>query len=538
MKKWFVFLVLVLGTTNLSAQVPARPKLVVGMMVDQMRWDYLYRYQARYTNTGFKRLLKEGFSCENTFIPYLPTYTAPGHAGVYTGSVPALHGIIGNYWYSKVLKRNVYCTEDDSVRTVGTTSAAGKQSPRNMWASTITDELRMATNFRNKTIGIALKDRGSILPAGHTANAAYWFDNAGGQWISSSFYMNDLPDWVKAFNAKKLPDVYMKQGWKTIYPIETYTQSTSDDKWYESKLPGEDNTFDHATESIVNDKYNAFRHTPFGNTITFDMAKAAIEGEKLGASGATDFLAVSFSSTDYMGHQFGPNSIEMEDAYLRFDRELSAFLQYLDAKIGKGNYLLFLSADHGAAHIPGFSKEHRIPAGVLDDADIKIQLNNNLEKAFGLKGAVAQVINYQVYLNDSLLVQTKTDYTTIKQYIIKELLRYPGIANAFELGINHAYSLPFFLETMVRNGYNQKFSGDIQFIFKPQWFDGWNTGTTHGVWAPYDAHIPLVWFGWNIKPGKSNRQVYMTDIAPTLAALLHVQMPNAAIGHAIGEVIK
>ena len=538
MKKWFVFLVLVLGTTNLSAQVPARPKLVVGMMVDQMRWDYLYRYQARYTNTGFKRLLKEGFSCENTFIPYLPTYTAPGHAGVYTGSVPALHGIIGNYWYSKVLKRNVYCTEDDSVRTVGTTSAAGKQSPKNMWASTITDELRMATNFRNKTIGIALKDRGSILPAGHTANAAYWFDNAGGQWITSSFYMNDLPEWVKTFNAKKLPDVYMKQGWKTIYPIETYTQSTSDDKWYESKLPGEDNTFDHATESIVNDKYNAFRHTPFGNTITFDMAKAAIEGEKLGASSATDFLAVSFSSTDYMGHQFGPNSIEMEDAYLRFDRELSAFLQYLDAKIGKGNYLLFLSADHGAAHIPGFSKEHRIPAGVLDDADIKIQLNNVLEKAFGLKGAVAQVINYQVYLNDSLLVQTKTDYTTIKQYIIKELLRYPGIANAFELGINHAYSLPFFLETMVRNGYNQKFSGDIQFIFKPQWFDGWNTGTTHGVWAPYDAHIPLVWFGWNIKPGKSNRQVYMTDIAPTLAALLHVQMPNAAIGHAIGEVIK
>jgi predicted AlkP superfamily pyrophosphatase or phosphodiesterase len=538
MKKWFVFIVLLLGITNLSAQVSARPKLVVGVMVDQMRWDYLYRYQDRYTNAGFKRLLKEGFNCENTFIPYLPTYTAPGHAGVYTGSVPALHGIIGNYWYSKVLRRNVYCTEDDSVRTIGTTSGAGKQSPKNMWASTITDELRMATNFRNKTIGIALKDRGSILPAGHTANAAYWFDNAGGQWISSSFYMNDLPEWLKAFNAKKWPDVYMKQGWKTLYPIDTYKQSTSDDKWYESKLPGEDNTFDHVTENIVNDKYNAFRHTPFGNTITFEVAKAAIEGEQLGKSGATDFLAVSFSSTDYMGHLFGPNSIEMEDAYLRFDRELATFLQFLDGKVGKGNYLLFLSADHGAAHIPGFSKEHKIPAGVLDDADIKIQLNNNIDKTFGLKGAVAQVINYQVYLNDSLMVQTKTNYSTIKQFIIQELIRYPGIGNAFELGINHTYSLPYFLETMVRNGYNQKLSGDIQFVFKPQWFDGWNTGTTHGVWAPYDSHIPLVWFGWNIKSGKTNRQVYMTDIAPTLAALLQVQTPNAAIGQVITEVIK
>jgi predicted AlkP superfamily pyrophosphatase or phosphodiesterase len=538
MKKWFVFIVLLLGITNLSAQVSARPKLVVGVMVDQMRWDYLYRYQDRYTNAGFKRLLKEGFSCENTFISYLPTYTAPGHAGVYTGSVPALHGIIGNYWYSKVLRRNVYCTEDDSVRTIGTTSGAGKQSPKNMWASTITDELRMATNFRNKTIGIALKDRGSILPAGHTANAAYWFDNAGGQWISSSFYMNDLPEWLKAFNAKKWPDVYMKQGWKTLYPIDTYKQSTSDDKWYESKLPGEDNTFDHVTENIVNDKYNAFRHTPFGNTITFEVAKAAIEGEQLGKSGATDFLAVSFSSTDYMGHLFGPNSIEMEDAYLRFDRELATFLQFLDGKVGKGNYLLFLSADHGAAHIPGFSKEHKIPAGVLDDADIKIQLNNNIDKTFGLKGAVAQVINYQVYLNDSLMVQTKTNYSTIKQFIIQELIRYPGIGNAFELGINHTYSLPYFLETMVRNGYNQKLSGDIQFVFKPQWFDGWNTGTTHGVWAPYDSHIPLVWFGWNIKSGKTNRQVYMTDIAPTLAALLQVQTPNAAIGQVITEVIK
>jgi len=538
MKKVLIVSGLVVASFFAMAQTPVRPKLIVGMVVDQMRWDYLYRYQDRYTNGGFKRVLREGFSCENTIIPYLPTYTAPGHTCVYTGSVPALHGIIGNYWYSKKLGRNVYCTEDDSVSTVGTRSAAGKHSPRNMWSSTITDELRMATNFRNKTIGIALKDRGSILPAGHTANAAYWFDNDGGQWISSSFYMKELPAWVQQFNARKLPDVYMKQGWKPLYPIETYKQSTVDNKWYESNLPGEDNTFDHATETITNDKYNAFRHTPFGNTLTFEMAKAAIEGEKLGSSGETDFLAVSFSSPDYIGHLFGPNSIEVEDAYLRFDRELSAFLSYLDQKVGKGNYLLFMTADHGAAHIPGFSKEHKMPAGVLDDADIKVHLNRLIEKDFGLKGAIAQVINYQVYLNDSLLLQTKTDYTAIRKYIINELLKYPGINSAFELNISNAYLIPELLKMMVQNGYNQKLSGDIQFIFKPQWFDGWETGTTHGVWAPYDSHIPLLWFGWNIKPGKTNRQVYMTDIAPTLAAMLRIQMPNASIGEVIQEVVR
>jgi hypothetical protein len=432
----------------------------------------------------------------------------------------------------------VYCTEDDSVQTVGSVSAAGKQSPRNMWVSTITDELRMSSNFKSKVIGIALKDRGSILPAGHSANAAYWFDNANGQWISSSFYMKELPVWVQAVNNRKMPDSFMQRGWKTLFPIETYIQSTADNKWYESKLPGEDNTFDHATETITNNKYDAFRHTPFGNSFTFSMAKAAIEGERLGKGEATDFLAVSFSSTDYIGHLFGPNSIEVEDMYLRFDREFADFLKYLDTKIGKGNYLMFITADHGAAHIPGFSKEHNIPAGVLDDADIKAQINTTLDRTFGLKGAISQIINYQLYLNDSLINNSKVDRNALKQFIIQELLKYPGISSAFELGIQTRYMLPAALEQMVINGYNQKLSGDIQFVFKPQWFDGWNTGTTHGVWAPYDSHIPLIWFGWNIKPGKLNRRVYMTDISVTLAALLKIQVPNGAIGEVIEEVVK
>src|SRR5687767_1897599 len=309
MQRFFVLLTgLFFFHSIANGQPVQRPKLIVGIVVDQMRWDYLYRFHDRYSPDGFKRMLNQGFSCENTFIPYTPTYTAAGHSSVYTGSVPAINGIIGNYWYSRTLKRNWYCTDDSTVVSVGSTSVAGKMSPRNMLTTTITDELRLATNFQNKTIGISLKDRGSILPAGHSANAAYWFDNATGGWITSTYYMNELPEWVKKFNDKKLPDLYLQQNWNTLYPINTYKQSTADDKIYESTIGGEDNTFPHQTAAISINEYESFRQTPGGNSYTVDMAKAAVDAEKLGQRGITDFLAISFSSPDYIGHAFGPNS--------------------------------------------------------------------------------------------------------------------------------------------------------------------------------------------------------------------------------------
>jgi predicted AlkP superfamily pyrophosphatase or phosphodiesterase len=535
MKRFFCFLLIVTGLCA-QAQNLSRPKLVVGMVVDQMRWDYLYRYYDRYSSSGFKRMLAEGFSCENTFIPYTPTVTAAGHTCIYTGSVPGLHGIMGNSWYNKEQKRIVYCTDDSSVQSVGSTSAAGKMSPVNLWSSTVTDELRLATNFRNKTIAIALKDRGAILPGGHTANAAYWFDNATGGWISSTFYMRQLPEWVKKFNDKKLPDAYLKQNWNTLYPVSTYVQSTADSNSYESKLPTEDFTFPHITASFTTNKYENFRTTPYGNTYTFEMAKAAVEAEHLGKGALTDFLAVSFSSTDYIGHTFGPNSIEVEDAYLRFDRDLGEFLKYLDATVGKGQYLVFLTADHGAAHNPGFLKDQKIPSGIFDEAFVRHQLNDSLQKNFGVKNLVVQSVNYQLYLDDSVITQAGLDKKKIKQYIINYLVKQPAISNVIDLEDLSAFPLPEKLKMMLSNGYNQKLSGDIQFVFKPQWFEGWRTGTTHGLWNPYDAHIPLLWFGWNVKPGRTNREVYMTDIAATVAALLHIQMPNASVGKVIEEV--
>lgn len=522
------------GTNTVNAR---QPKLIVGLVIDQMRWDYLYRYKDLYSANGFKRLLNEGFSCENTMIPYTPTYTAPGHTCIYTGSVPAIHGIVSNAWFNNKTQKYVYCTDDADVSSVGSTSVAGKMSPANLWTTTITDELRLSNNFKSKVIGISLKDRGSILPAGHSANAAYWYDGSVGKWITSTYYMNDLPKWVNQFNDKDLAGQYMSKDWTTLLPLSKYDQSTADDKPYEGSIMGETGvTFPHRLSSLKKEvKYEAFRTTPSAITYTFDFAKAAVESDSLGKNTVPDFLAISISSTDYIGHTFGPNSIEAEDTYLRLDKDIADFLIYLDTKVGKGNYLFFLTADHAVAHVPGFLAEHKLPGGAVEDAAIKNELNKIVAEKLNINNAVVAVVNYQVYLNDT----ARQKEAEVKQLIISTLKKSDSIiADAFDLQKIETTTLPEPEKSRIVNGYAPSRSGDIQFIFKPGYFDGGTKGTTHGLWNPYDSHIPLLFFGWNVKQGKLNRETYMTDISATLAAMLQIQMPSGCIGHVITEVIK
>ena len=517
-----------------------RPKLVVGIVVDQMRWDFLYRYSARYSANGFKRLLGEGFTCENAFIPYTPTYTAVGHTCIYTGSVPAIDGIVGNNWWDKATQRSVYCSEDNSVKTVGAPDGTnGKQSPKNMLVTTIGDEIRLASNFRSKVIGVALKDRGSILPAGHSATAAYWYDVNSGNWITSTYYMTDLPKWASDFNAKKMVDQYYNNGWNTLYPINTYTQSTADEKDYENKPFDKDQTkFPYALKQFVGRKYGTIATTPFGNSMTFEMAKAALDNEQLGKGAETDMLCVSLSSTDYVGHSFGPNSIETEDTYLRLDKDLGDFLSYLDAKVGKGQYTVFLSADHGVAHVPAFMKENKLPGGIFSEGDAMKQMNTSLKEKFGADKLVVSILNYQVHLNHPVIDSTKADESAITNWIIGYLQQQDAIAQVFAISNMMATPLPTKMKDMFTNGYYPARSGDIQIVLKPGYIDGGKTGTTHGLWAPYDAHIPMIFYGWGIKHGHTNRETYMTDIAPTITALLHVQMPSGSVGHVVEEVMK
>jgi len=526
--------------TPVSADIP-RPKLVVGIVVDQMRWDYLYRYYSRYTNNGFKRLLNQGFSCENTQIDYVPTNTGPGHSCIYTGSVPAIHGIAGNDFIIQATGLSMYCAQDTSVGTVGSTSTAGQMSPRNLMTNTVTDELRLATNFRSKVIGIALKDRGGIFPAGHTANAAYWLDDATGNWITSTYYMKDLPQWVKDFNDQKLAETYLKADWNPVYPIDSYIQSTADTtSRYEGAFKGMTSpTLPVKTSGLYKNNLGLIRSTPYGNTLTLDMAVAAINNENLGQNSVTDFLTVSFSSTDYVGHQFGPNSVEIEDTYLKLDRDLGTFLSYLDAKVGAGNYTVFLTADHGAAHNPTFLTDHNIPAGVWDDGAALKNLNQYLAAKYKIENMVISLTNYQVNFNNYVVKYAKLDENILINDCIAFLKDVPGVAYVINLKEAQTANVPEELRTRIVNGYSVEHSGVVQVILKPGWYASRSaTGTTHGTWNPYDTHIPLVFMGWGIPHGHLNRETHMTDIAATIAALLHIQAPNGCIGKPIPEALK
>ncbi|MDQ6723785.1 MAG: alkaline phosphatase family protein, partial [Thermoproteota archaeon] len=471
-------------------------------------------------------------------IPYLPTNTAPGHTCIYTGSIPAIHGIVGNNWFDKSTGKNIYCTYDSTVLPVGGSNTWGKESPRNLLTTTIGDELRLSNNFKSKVFGISLKDRASILPAGRSANAAFWYDESLGKWITSNYYMNELPEWLKKINDENLPDKYMSKDWNTLLPINMYNLSTKDSVIFEQQIPGENSViFPHKLSQIKNKKYEAFKTTPFANTFTLHLAKKLIENEKLGTNSVTDFLAINISSTDFIGHAFGPNSIEVEDAYLRLDIDIADFLKNLDNKLGKGNYLLFLSADHGVAHVPGFLEEHNLPGGLMNQSVLRNDINKFLENSYSIKNGVLNIQNYDLYLNTSELVK-KHNWMEIKQAIIDYLKQQPYIIDAFENEKLATTTIPEPIKQRLINGYNNQRSGDIHLLLKPGFIDRSPMGATHGSWYPYDSHIPLIWFGWNIQHGITNRETYMTDIAPTIAALLKIQMPSGSVGKVIEEVVK
>lgn len=531
--KIVVFIILSANINTVIAQ--ERPKIVVGLMVDQMRWDNLIRFQNRYQANGFKRLLSQGFSCNNTLINYAPTVTACGHAAVYTGSVPAINGIAGNSWFSQTLNKQVYCTDDATEKTVGSNSTAGQMSPRNLLTSTIGDELRMATNFKSKVIAVALKDRASILPGGHTANAAFWYDGKTGNFISSTYYMNDLPEFAKQFNKNKEEEKFLEQDWNTLYPIQTYTQSTEDDKPYEGNFGSEQKpVFPHLLKDLKGKDHGAIRSTPFGNTLTLNFAKAAINSYNLGKADATDLIAISLSSPDVIGHKFGPNAIETEDNYLRLDKDLADLFEFLDTTYGKNNYLFFLTADHGVSHSPGYLNENKLPNGVFNDPSSN--LNAIIKEKYGIDKAIIGIDNYQLYLDHTAIENKKIALSSVEETIINNFNKYAGVAGTYSTRFLGSATLPEPQKTMFINGQNNKRSGDILFILEQGWKVESGIGADHGLWNTDDAHIPLVFMGWGINSGKTSRTVHITDIAPTLAALLQIQMPNGCVGQVITEI--
>lgn len=531
---------------RLSAQAPAPPRLIVGIVVDQMRYDFLYRYSSKFGQGGFKRLLREGFSCENTHYNYIPTFTGPGHAAIYTGATPAINGIIANDWWDPQWGKHRYVTTDTTEKTVGGDGRVGQHSPRVLMSTTITDELRLSNNFQSKVAGVCLKDRGSILPAGHIPNACYWFDDKGGNWITSTYYPDSLglPQWVQDFNARRLPDQYAAAPWTRLLPTqyeESFTGWGQYDDGNYINMPG---GFPHDLPALQKKfGYTVLRFTPFGNSLTLDFALEVIEKMELGADAVPDFLCLSFSATDYIGHQWGIHAEETEDAYLRLDADLARLFAYLDQQFGKNNTLVFLTSDHGAAETPVHLEDLEVPAGVFAESKAEMPLNQAIETEFGKKGDfVLEAGNQQVWLDHAALRDAGIEPEDAEQALVQYLRAQPGVYDAWSRRDLMALPGDYPYAPELRRGIHPRRSGDVIFNLEPAWHPDDKTfslgGTTHGSGYSYDTHVPLVWHGWRVPAGVSFSPVNITDIAPTLAAMLRIMEPSGNVGKVIEAVVK
>jgi len=514
------------------------PKLVVGIVVDQMRYDYLTRFYKKYGEGGFKRMMAEGFNCKNNHFNYIPTYTGPGHASVFTGTTPKYHGVIANNWYDKDIKDMVYCAGDDSVLAVGTDSDQERMSPHRMKTSTFADENRLFTQQKGKSIGISIKDRGAILPAGHSANAAYWFrGKKEGNFVSSTYYMESLPKWVEKFNNSNRVKSYLKE-WNTLYDISTYTESGSDLNKFEGGFKGKKTaTFPYNLKSLflINAGFDILKSTPYGNSIVADFAIEAIKGEKLGVDDITDVLTVSFSSTDYVGHNFGVNSKEIEDTYIRLDKDLERFFKVLDKEVGKGEYTVFLTADHGA--VESYLQSNKIPAGYLNRDERKENFQKFLLETYGATDILENISNGQIFLNRKKIKELGLDLDDVQEEIMYEQLSYKHIYMAYTATTMSSVGFTEGIESLLQKGYNQKRSGDILLINDPAYIAYSRTGSTHGSGYNYDTHVPLLFFGKGIKQGETFKKTEITDIVPTMSVLLGISFPNFTVGQPLEFVL-
>lgn len=535
-------LLLLVGSSTITLAQTERPKLVVGIIVDQMRQEYLYRFENHYGDGGFKRLMNDGFEVKNGHYDYIPTYTGPGHASVYTGTTPRTHGIISNSWYSRKLKGTMYCAGDSTASAIGGSESNGNISARNLLSTTITDELKLFTQGRSKVVGVAIKDRGASLPAGHMADGAYWYDSKTGTFMSSDYYMDELPKWVQKFNKQDKADDYLKKTWDTVKPIESYVESAEDNNPYEGAFKGQRlPTLPYDLKKLREDNgnYELISSTPFGNSLTADFALAALEGEEMGEDAVTDFLAVSFSSTDYVGHRFGPHSKEIQDTYIRLDQDLARLFAALDEKLGQDGYIVFLSADHAVADVPNYLKDLNVPAGNFVANKHLPEISTAIASKYGTGDWIENAWNDQIFLNLSLLEERDVNRAEMQAFLAEKLTSLEGVAQAFTGTdmINNYYSAG--TQSLLQAGYNLNRSGDVLLVYEPGWISSsYPTGTTHGSGYTYDTHVPILFYGWGIPKGSTVKKYAITDIAPTLSMLLNIKLPNGAVGGPILEIFE
>ncbi|TFH39204.1 MAG: alkaline phosphatase family protein [Bacteroidia bacterium] len=526
---------------------PDKPKLVIAIVIDQFRYDYIDKFWDKFSEGGFRRLINEGTFCKNASYDYFFTQSAPAHATLSTGTDPRFHGIIADNWYLPLRNEIIYCTSDSEVDPVGGSFERGLHSPVNLSPSTFGDELKLSTNGLSKVFGIGMKDYAAILSAGHAADGAYWFDDKTGTWMSSTHYIDSLPSWVNNFNSLKLPETYLDNEWNTLLPPDSYTTCLPDTNKYETGIDGR-SVFPYDIKKISKGKKGGFSARepdfsilttiPAGNTYTTDFAIRLIDEENLGEDEFTDFLSVSYSVLDELAHIFGPSSVEMADAILRFDLELSHFIDYIIDQVGKKNVLIYLTSAHGVAEIPEVLADKKIPAGHFKQNQALTLLKSYLNVIYGEGNWVKGYYEKQIYLNHTLIEDARIPLEEIQTTAARFITQFTGVSAAVS-GIviaNNDFTRGYFGK--MRNSYDPGRSGDIIINLKPGWVENGTWVTNHNSVYEYDAHVPLVWYGWTVNRSSITRRVNMNEVAATLSSLCKIQVPNACTGDPMIELFR
>jgi predicted AlkP superfamily pyrophosphatase or phosphodiesterase len=541
-----LFSIIMVAASGQGAYLPPdRPKLVVGIIVEQLRYDQIEKFRSRFSENGIRKLLNEGTYFQNASFQYLLTQSAPGYATISTGAEPSFHGITSDNWYLPLKNELIYCTKDLSVNPVGGSFESGLHSPVNLQASSFPDELKMATNKKAKVFAVGLKENPVIFSAGHAADGAFWYDNTTGTWMSSTYYIDSLPSWVIDFNAMKYPETYLSNSWTLLKPLQDYADCMPDSNKYETGFNGL-NYFPYDLKKLSsrgrgnsNRDFSFLRETPFGNTFTTTLAIKLIEKEGLGKDEIPDYLAVCYNSTDNIGHRFGPSSVEMADAIMRLDKDIETLLKYLTDSIGKKNVLIYFTSAHGISEIPAVLESNRIPSGYFRLNQALQLLRSYLNAVYGEGDWVKGYSEKQIFLNRTLIEDAKITLDEMQKKVARFLVQFTGVASAYPYSAFEANDFGNGNLKRIINNFSPQRSGDVIITLNSGWVEKQDDFVTdHNSPYEYDSHVPLIWYGWSVNRATVNRKINMADIAATLSSLCKVPYPNACTGEPMFELFR
>jgi len=520
---------------------PENPKLIVGITVSGMRYDYLSVYWNKFGEGGFKKMATNGANCKNARYSYLITEPSVGFASIATGARPSEHGVVSDFWYRRTTNEVVGSLDDPEQTSVGGSYGTGPISPRALHSRTLSDEMRVKSRFQSKSIGISMNPQAAVMMAGHTANGAYWLDPARASWVTSSFYMDSLPDWVEEFNTKNYRDLYLDRSWETLRPIAEYEESMLDNNPYETGFNGQI-TFPYDLSRISSlgrdgKDYEVLMSTPWGNTYTKDMAIAAIVNEELGQREVSDIIHIGFNTTEYLAEKYSTWSVETQDTYLRLDQDIEHLLTFLDEQLGMENVVVYLTAENAAAVDPRYLSESRIPAGFFNYRTSVSLLKSYLNAIYGRGEWVTFYYAQQIYLNHQLIEDSNLSLKEVQDQVARFMVQMGGVSNAVQSYVLQQNHFTDGVLHRIQNSYYQKRSGDVILYLTPGWVEHSNVGSTFSEFK-FGPHVPMIFYGWKINRVSIPYRVSPTDVATSLASFLELSMPDNATGRVITDLIK